>query len=207
MSAEETRRRILAGAREAFAEGGFEATSVRSVATRVGVDQALVHRYFGTKRDLFLATLELPVDPRLVLAPVLAAPRERLGEVFIRTLLTLWDSDAEPVILAVARTATSTPEGASLVRGFILDVALAHLRPLVDEPAGSAPTRLALVASQTAGLLLARKVLGVEPLASLPVEEVVALVAPTLQRFLTGELPSGETEAPVGDQPKGAAGA
>ena len=189
MSAAQTRQRILDVARQAFARSGFEATSVRSVASAAGVDQALVHRYFGTKRELFLATLELPVDPARVLAPVLAAPREHLAEAFLRTLLELWDSDAEPVILAAVRTLTSTPDGPSLVKGFVLDLALSHLRPVVDDPVGSAPTRLALVASQTAGLLVARKVLGIEPLASMPVEEVVALVAPTLQRYMTEPLP------------------
>lgn len=188
MSAERTRGRILASARGAFARGGYEATSVRSIAAEAGVDQALVHRYFGTKQQLFLAALELPAEPGEVLAPVIAAPRDRLGEVFIRTLLTLWDSDAEPVVLSVVRTLTSSPEGASLVRGFLQDLALAHLRPLVDDPPGSAPTRLSLVASQTIGVLMARKVLRMEPLASMPVEEVVALVAPTVQRYMTGGL-------------------
>lgn len=188
MSARDTRQRILSAARESFARSGYDATSVRSIATQAGVDQALVHRYFGTKKQLFLASLELPVDPGVVLAPVVSVPRDQLGETFIRTLLNLWDSDAEPIVLSVVRTLTSSPEGASLVRGFLLHLAMVHLGPRVDDPVGSAPTRLSLVVSQTVGLLLARKVLRIEPLASMQVEEVVALVAPTLQRYMTGEL-------------------
>jgi len=199
VSARDTRRRIPAEAREAFARGGYEATSVRSIATRAGVDQALVHRYFGTKQKLFLATLELPVDPGVVLAPVVSAPRDQLGETFIRTLLNLWDSDAEPIVLSVVRTLTSSPEGASLVRGFLLHLAMVHLGPRVDDPPGSAPARLSLVASQTMGLLMVRKVVQLEPLASMPVEDVVALVAPTLQHYMTGELsaPGGGPRPPV----------
>jgi transcriptional regulator, TetR family len=79
VSARDTRRRILAVAREAFARGGYETTSVRSIATRAGVDQALVHRYFGTKQQLFLASLELPVDPEVVLAPVVSPPVSSWG--------------------------------------------------------------------------------------------------------------------------------
>jgi hypothetical protein len=45
-----------------------------------------------------------------------------------------------------------------------------------------------LVASQIMGLLAARYIARVEPLASLPAEEVVPLVAPTLQRYLDGVL-------------------
>lgn len=188
MSASDTRERILATAREAFADAGFEATSVRSIASRAGVDQALVHRYFGTKKRLFLATLDVPFDPGEVLAPVRwAAPQER-GEVLVRTLLELWDSEAEPVVLSVVRTLMTTADGADLVRGFLEELTLVHLRDLVDSPVGSAPLRVSLVASQMAGLLMARKVVRLEPVASLPVAYTVALVAPVVQHYLTGDL-------------------
>lgn len=188
MSASDTRERILATAREAFADAGFEATSVRSIASRAGVDQALVHRYFGTKKRLFLATLDVPFDPGEVLAPVRwAAPQER-GEVLVRTLLELWDSEAEPVVLSVVRTLMTTADGADLVRGFLEELTLVHLRDLVDSPVGSAPLRVSLVASQMAGLLMARKVVRLEPVASLPVADTVALVAPVVQHYLTGDL-------------------
>lgn len=190
MSASGTRGRILATAREAFAQAGFEATSVRSIAARAGVDQALVHRYFGTKKQLFLATLEVPFDPAEVLAPVRAAAPDRRGEVLVRTLVGLWDSDAEPVVLSVVRTLMTTPDGADLVRGFLEELALVHLRDLVDRPAGTGALRVSLVASQMAGLLVARKVMRLEPVASLPAGALVALVAPVVQHYLTGDLPS-----------------
>lgn len=190
MSASETRSRILATARECFAQAGYEATSVRAVAARAGVDQALVHRYFGTKKQLFMATLEVPFDPAEVLAPVRDAPPEQRGEVLVRTLVELWDSDAEPVVLSVVRTLMATPDGANLVRGFLLELALVHLSDLVDEPAGSAPLRVSLVVGQMVGLLVARKVMRLEPLATLPVEHVVALVAPVVQHYMTDDLRS-----------------
>ena len=62
-----------------FAEQGFGGTTIRAVAAAAGVDAALVHHYFGTKDDLFVAALELPVDPRVVLAPVVAARSGRCG--------------------------------------------------------------------------------------------------------------------------------
>jgi hypothetical protein len=45
------------------------------------------------------------------------------------------------------------------------------------------------VASQVMGLILMRYVMRVEPVASLTSEQVVATYAPTLQRYLTGEIP------------------
>lgn len=184
-----TRARILARAREAFARSGFQATSVRSIAAAAGVDQALVHRYFGTKRELFLASVQVGSDPAQVMAPVLATPREGMGEAFVRAVLLLWESGAEEALVSTLRTLVGTDEGANIIQGFVLDVALRQFEDVVDDPPGSAPTRLSLVASQTAGLVLARKVARLEPLASMPVEDVVALVAPTVQRYMTGDLP------------------
>src|SRR3954463_9475109 len=68
----DTRSAILAAARTSFARQGFAGTTIRGVASSAGVDAALVHHYFGTKDDLFLAALELPVDPRRVIGPALA---------------------------------------------------------------------------------------------------------------------------------------
>src|SRR5687768_10927277 len=69
----DTRAGVLTVARERFATQGYAGTSVRAVAAEAGVDPALVHHYFGTKDDLFLAALELPVDPRQILLPAIAA--------------------------------------------------------------------------------------------------------------------------------------
>lgn len=56
-----------------------------------------------------------------------------------------------------------------------------------------AQLRANLVASQVVGLVMARYVLGLEPLASMPAEGVVAALAPTLQRYLTEPLdPAGD---------------
>ncbi len=71
--APDTRAEVLAAARASFAEKGFRGTTIRAVAAAAGVDPALVHHYFGTKDDLFVAALEIPVDPREILAPVVAA--------------------------------------------------------------------------------------------------------------------------------------
>jgi hypothetical protein len=64
----------------------------------------------------------------------------------------------------------------------VLLVRLAAVAP--DRP----ELRATLVGSQLIGLGMARYVVRIEPLASAPVEEVVAAVAPTVQRYLTGSL-------------------
>jgi hypothetical protein len=55
-------------------------------------------------------------------------------------------------------------------------------------PSAEADRRVQLVLSQMVGLVVTRYLLALEPLASMPAEEVVAVVAPTLQRYLDGPL-------------------
>jgi hypothetical protein len=57
--------------------------------------------------------------------------------------------------------------------------------------AGGLPADRALVASQVVGLVMVRYVVRLEPLASADPEEVVRLVAPNVQRYLTGDLSQG----------------
>ncbi|MFD4470323.1 TetR family transcriptional regulator [Rhodococcus sp. NPDC058505] len=182
-----TRDAILGAARSRFAEHGFDRTSVRSIAADAGVDPALVHHYFGTKRALFLAAIAIPADPAMVLAGVADAPVEEIGERFLRAVVGVWESPHREGLLAAFRSAI-TGESVGLVRSFLTEVVLTEIGHRVDDPAGSAALRASLVASQMAGLMVTRYILELEPLATLPPERVVHLVAPTLQRYLTGDL-------------------
>ena len=183
----DTRATILVAARELFAVQGFAGTSVRAVATAAGVDAALVHHYFGTKDDLFLAALELRVDPRTALLPVIEGGVDGAGERLMRLFVSVWDDEETRLPLLGLVRGILEPGGQQLVRdGFfrmVLDPVAAALE--VDQP----DRRMQLVASQVFGLVVLRYVLAVEPLASAPAEELVATYAPTLQRYLVGELP------------------
>jgi AcrR family transcriptional regulator len=178
---------VLVAARASFAEKGFRGTTIRAVAAAAGVDPALVHHYFGTKDDLFVAALAIPVDPREILAPVVAAGPDGAGERLLRTFLSVWDDpELQPGLLALVRT-LMVDDSAGLVRdGFIPVVVGPVLAPLVrDRP----DVRVPLVASQVIGLIVARYVIAVPPLAQMPAEDVVARIGPVLQHYLTGDLP------------------
>jgi AcrR family transcriptional regulator len=185
--APDTRAAILGAARARFAEHGLARTSVRSVAADAGVDAALVHHYFGTKDDLFVAALELPVDPRERLAEVVALGPDGAGERMVRTFLSVWDDpDLRLPLLGLARSVLD-PAAQGLMRdGFVPAVLLPVGVALgVDRP----EARMPLVASQVIGLVLTRYVLEVEPIASMPAEDLVSIYGPTVQRYLTGPLP------------------
>ncbi|KNX36556.1 TetR/AcrR family transcriptional regulator [Luteipulveratus halotolerans] len=183
----DTRQRILTEARELFGRNGFAQTPLRSVAAAAWVDVALISHYFGNKRGLFLEAVQLPVDPDTVLGPLADAPEHELGSTLVRQVLTAWESPAGPAVVAAFRTAMSG-EDQGLLREFVLGVALVPLRERLARHHDDIDVRLALVASQIAGLLAIRKVIGVDPLASMPVEDVVRRVGPTVQRYLTGDL-------------------
>ena len=184
----DTRGEILASARRSFADKGFTGTTIRAVAAEAKVDPALVHHYFGSKDDLFLAALEIPVDPRALVPRVFEPGMAGAGERLLRLLLSVWDDPAArlPLIALVRSSLTEeTPE--TLLQQGILRMVLQPLRAALPEE--EADRRVQLVASQMIGLVMTRYVLALEPLASMPAEEVVAWVGPTVQRYLDGPLP------------------
>ncbi|MBF6475915.1 MULTISPECIES: TetR/AcrR family transcriptional regulator [Nocardia] len=189
------REAILAAARARFADVGFDKTSVRAVATDAGVDPALVHHYFGTKQQLFAAVVELPVDPEVTLRIIEAAPLDELGETIIRAVVGVWDSPAGPGVVALVRSILAGTDDPALARTFVLEVVLERVRLRIATPEDDGRVRVGLVASQMMGVLVGRKIIGVEPLASMPAGALAAAVGPTLQRYLTGDIgqqpPSG----------------
>ena len=183
----DTRAAILAAARERFAASGFGGTTIRSIAVAAGVDPALVHHYFGSKDDLFVAALELPVDPRAVMAQQVVGPRGGAGERLVRALLSVWDDpQVQPALLAMVRRLVE-PGGDALFREGFLPVVLLPLGQAlgVDEPA----RRMPLVASQVIGVILLRYVVRAAPLVDWDADRIVATYAPVLDGFLAGPLP------------------
>jgi AcrR family transcriptional regulator len=184
----DTREAILTAARNAFADRGYDGASIRSIATGAGVDPALVHHYFGTKEQLFMDVVGAPIDPREVLPRVVAGGKEEVGERLVRTMLSIWDSPAGAAGVALMRSALSHDWTARLMREFLTTQILRRVMKQLDMNPREAPLRASLVASQVAGLAMVRYVLKIEPLASAPPDVVVAAVAPTIQRYVTGDL-------------------
>jgi AcrR family transcriptional regulator len=183
-----TRERILSSARELFARNGLKNTSIRSVAAAAGVDSALVHHYFGTKEQLFAAAIHIPINPVDVIGPLREVPVDELGHRIASMLLTLWDSEIGANFVATFRSILAGSE-VNLFRTFIEDFIAVEVGSRVDNPPGSGLIRVQFVASQLAGVIVARYMLDLEPFASLPAQQVADTIAPNIQRYLTGELP------------------
>ncbi|MBW9215269.1 TetR family transcriptional regulator [Mumia sp. zg.B53] len=175
------RTSILQSARAEFARVGYGAATVRAIARGASVDPALVIHYFGSKENLFAATI---ADAGFVADQVRAAvdgPSEAFSERFARAYFGAWEHpDTSLVLHSVVRSAASSATAARVVRTTI-ESALS-----VDGTSHWAPERLNLLGAQVFGIAMARYVLGTEPLASMPLEDLVAAVSPPLQALLNG---------------------
>ncbi len=179
-----TRPKILAAARALFASGGYHETTVRDIAAEAGVNAALVHHYFGTKEHVFVAAMNLPLNPADLISRLRdGGPRAQLGERVVRLFARTWrDPATGQPLQALLRAAASTEQGATMMRQFVEDVML----PRVATELGVSRVRAAGAFSQLIGFAVAATILRVEPLASASDDEVVALLAPSVQRYLDG---------------------
>lgn len=181
----DTRQAILDSARAEFAARGYENTSMRAIARSAEVNSALLHHYFGTKEQLFLAALDFPIRPRDLVAQVLGGDREQVGERLVRFAFGMLENPASRErVLAVLRAAATNEEMARLLRGFIERELVAAVATALEVP--NPRLRAELAMTQIVGMIMGRYVLAAEPLASAPVDELVPLLAPTLQRYLVG---------------------
>jgi len=181
-----SKERIVAAAVHEFGERGYEAATIRAIAARAGVDPALVHHYFGTKADLFAEAAGIPLRPDREVPLLLRGPREEVGARIVRYVLESFERPAvrkRGVMLlraAVGGTAT-TP----LLAGFLAREMVPRIARAIDAP--DAELRATLVGSQIAGMLIARYVVRLPAIADATVDELVARIGPTVQRYLFDE--------------------
>ncbi len=184
----DTKARILAAARRLFAGDGYEPTTIRAVAAAAKADPALVIRYFGSKEGLFAeaATFDL-------LIPDLSAiPREALGAALVRHFLMRWEGDpADNALRILLRAAATNARAAARTREIFSQQVLPAVSRIA--PASEAARRAGLISSQMLGFALCRYILALPAVMEIEPEIAVALLGPTIQRYLTGPLTPNAT--------------
>lgn len=182
----DTRGQILRAAQEVFGERGYDAASMREIAERAGVNPALLRHYFGGKEKLFAAAVQLPFDPDDVAEAVASAEPGSRGERLTRVFFSVWEDPVRRApVLAVFRSAIAHESAALLLRQFARRVMLARIAPSLEGP--GAELRVEAALAHLLGLAMMRYAIRLEPMASAPVEEVIALVAPGVQRYFESE--------------------
>ncbi len=181
----ETRDKILDAARRRFAEQGYDGATVRGIAADAGVNAALLHHFFGTKQRLFAESMNLPIDPSVMVPLILEGPEDQLGERLVRTFLSIWQApEGRAPFLAMVRSATTNEQVATMMRQFLERTVLAK----VAEARGVPKVRVAGVAAQMMGFALLRYVIGLPPLVRASDEEIVAMLAPVAQYYLSADV-------------------
>ncbi|HEY3686721.1 MAG TPA: TetR family transcriptional regulator [Streptosporangiaceae bacterium] len=179
----ETREAILTAARELFGERGYDGATIRAIAGQAGVDPALVHHFFGNKEQVFVAAMAVPFNPAEAIPRVLEGPQEEFGERLVRFFLSVWDApDSRSAFLGLVRSAMTNDQAAAMFREFLRQALLGRVAATL----GVSPLRAEAAMSHMIGVVLLRYVLRVEPLATLDEEELVRLIAPSIQRYLAG---------------------
>ena len=186
--ADDVRAAVIDAAKVAFRARGYVGTTVKGVAAAAGVAPEVVRSYYDNKDALFAAAMRLPFNPASAVPALLAPGLDGMGERLVRgTLEVLGDEDAREDLLALFTAGRSASRAAGSLTDF-----LEH--SVIDKVVGSlgvpdARMRVALVSSYLVGIAVTRYVLRTEPLASASDEQVVRLVAPTIQGLLDPSKP------------------
>jgi len=182
-----TREDILAAARASFAEVGYDRATIRGIAAAASVDPALVLHYFGSKDELFGAALQVPVEPDEVLKRVMSRDVKDMGATLVRAFLEAWEpEESRAPLVAMVRSAMTNETAMALVREYLGRRIFGPITQALGAP--DADLRATLVGSQFIGLAMMRYIARIEPLASASVEQLVAAIGPTMQRYLSGDL-------------------
>ena len=182
----QTREAIVVAAQTQFAEVGYDRATFRSIATAAGVDPALVVHFFGSKEQLFHEVMKLPAGLAGAIVDLAQGPRTEIGRRLAEVIVAGFENPAsQRIIVGRIRSASQHPEAAELVRQAVAgDLARLTAALDVDQP----DVRAVLAGVQVVGIALARYVVRVEPLASMPAERVIELLAPVFQRVLVEPL-------------------
>lgn len=180
-----TRDAILDAARELFAERGYDATSIRAIAGAAGVDPALIRHFFRDKETLFATTVADRTNIPERMAACFAGDPTMLGTRITDTYLRLWeDAELGPILMSLARSAVTSPRAAEM----FIDILGAKAHNMKGDNVNIPDVqirRVALAASHLFGVAMARHLIKAPPLVEIPHQELVAELAPTIQRYLT----------------------
>lgn len=181
-SAEQTKAVILVAARERFAADGYDRATIRAIAADAAIDPSMVMRYFGSKEQLFAAAADFDLN----LPDLATVPPDQVGAALVAHFLDRWEEDE--ALLILLRTGVTNEAVATRMRS-IFATQLGPVVIAVAADRAEAPQRAALVSSQILGMALCRYVLRLAPVAEMPREDLIAWLAPTLQRYLTSPAP------------------
>lgn len=180
-----TKAAILAVARRRLLAEGYHRLTMRAVAAEAGVDTALISYYFGSKKGLFGAALALAANPPDVLRAAIEGDIDTLPERVLHSLVAAWDDPVRGTPLRMMAAAAGHQQDLARLLRDVLQTEMTQ--QLANRFGGvDATARAAAFGAQLAGLILTRYVLAIEPIASMPVKDLVRFAAPGLHAAMRG---------------------
>lgn len=181
----DTRGEILAAAREVFSEVGYDRATIRAIANKAGVDPALIYHYFAAKDDLFAASIDIPIPPTETVRALFSESGHEIGRRLAELFFLVWEQEmARRSLLGILRSAMGGEDrAAAAFREFLTSAVLEQVAPMI--PSEDSRLRSLLMASQLVGVAITRYVMRLEPIASASIEEIVDLVAPRIQSYVS----------------------
>ena len=198
MDSSDVGRAAAAAARAVLARAGYADTTLKTVANAAGIAPDVLTSLYRNREELLSAALQLPFDPAAAVPRLIGPGLEGMGERLVRAAMAVMQSDqmrsdiayvgrvaSEGAAGSGAGAVTGVADAVGLVRGafdYIQDTVVDRALESLGVP--DARMRGALITSYLAGVMITRYVVKMEPLASASEDEVVALVAPLVQRTL-----------------------
>ena len=180
-NASRTRADILAAARRRFGAEGYERTTLRAVAADVGVDAALVIRYFRSKQNLFAAAADFAIE----LPDLSGVDPDEVANILLERFFAVWEED-ETFVALLRAAMTSQVAADALRRVFAEQVAPKLITATPDNPI----QRIGVMGAFVIGLATTRYVLVNPPIANLSRDELSRWAAPVIRQLLVGPAPA-----------------
>lgn len=180
-----TRAAILQAARAQFQARGYDRTNIRAVAAAADIDPSMVIRYYGSKEGLFAAAAHVDLQ----LPNLSSVPARHRGRALLEHFIRRWEGDlSDDVLVLLLRSAVTDERAAQRLQAVFREQLVGTMSRISDPQ--EALRRAGLIASQVLGLALGRYLLKIPGLADRPAEDLIADLAPTIQRYLSAPLPT-----------------
>jgi len=179
----DTRAQIVIASQELFASQGFDKTTMRQIAAKSNVDPALIVHYFKNKQQLFVESVAPLVYVHQVEAiehALSMTPQNEKGTMLATVFAKMISEEKlRLIILGIFRSAATDEKAAEMLRDFVQKTVLNTVQRHLT---GHNPhLRATLVGSQLIGIIVARYIVKIEPLASASAEEIIEYLGPRLQ--------------------------
>lgn len=180
--AEATREAILASARRAFSQSGYDGAGVREIAAGAGVTAMMVNRYFGSKEQLFAEVVEATMTQGSLIAGGIM-DRPDPGKALAEALVRMTRADATPLDgFLITFHSASSPLAAHIGRD---KIAAHHLKTVTAALDGALPAeRAALILAMISGFQVMRQMIALPALADADETELAQLLGQVFDRLI-----------------------